>query len=128
MGPNLGLSTARKIDVAGGWEHVFCSSIPIQHHTVSLKEVNYLFPLYLYPEGLFQSDADPLNRSANLAVEFTKPLTAGLTLALASTARGDLQHTVGPEDVSTTSTRSYIAQVTEIDTRSSLEVISHAYH
>ncbi len=48
-GENLGLSTTKSVEIGRGWEHVFCSSRLIQHHTVSLKEVNYLFPLYLYP-------------------------------------------------------------------------------
>ena len=45
---NLSLSTTRSIEIGRGWEHLFCSRNIIQHHTVSLKEVNYLFPLYVY--------------------------------------------------------------------------------
>lgn len=48
-GKNIGLSTTKSIEIGRGWEHIFSSTRPIQHHTVSLKEVNYLFPLYLYP-------------------------------------------------------------------------------
>jgi predicted helicase len=48
-GENIGLSTSRGKEISGGWEHVFCSQHIIQLHTVSTKEVNYLFPLYLYP-------------------------------------------------------------------------------
>ena len=47
-GKNLGFSTTRSVEIGRGWEHVFCSQHIIQLHTVSLKEVNYLFPLYLY--------------------------------------------------------------------------------
>lgn len=50
-GDNLGLVTAKKIDIAGDWEHVWATDRVIQHHTVSSKEVNFLFPLYLYPDG-----------------------------------------------------------------------------
>src|SRR5690606_13777827 len=46
---NLLLSTARRVEVDRPWDHVFLSDSLIQHHTVSLKEVNYAFPLYLYP-------------------------------------------------------------------------------
>ncbi|MFC1530665.1 type ISP restriction/modification enzyme [Gemmatimonadota bacterium] len=46
-GRNLGLSVPRATEIKRGWEHVFCSRLIIQHHTVSLKEVNYIFPLYL---------------------------------------------------------------------------------
>ncbi|MDP1809211.1 MAG: type ISP restriction/modification enzyme, partial [Actinomycetota bacterium] len=44
---NLGLSLVRRPEI-GQFEHVFCTEQPITHHSVSLKEVNYLFPLYLY--------------------------------------------------------------------------------
>ena len=67
-GENLGLSTTRSAEIAKGWEHVFASKDLIQHHTVSLKEVNYLFPLYTYPaekEKLFGSIRTP-----NLNPEF----------------------------------------------------------
>ncbi|MEG4840566.1 type ISP restriction/modification enzyme [Microcoleus sp. B9-D4] len=49
QGENLALATARSIEI-GEWEHLFCTVQLLQHHTVSLKEVNYLFPLYLYPD------------------------------------------------------------------------------
>ena len=48
-GENLGLCTSRGKEISGGWEHVFCCNQIIDHHIVSLKEVNYLFPLYCYP-------------------------------------------------------------------------------
>lgn len=46
-GANVGLSTVRGKEIIGGWEHVFVFSNLIQHHSVSSKEVNYLFPLWL---------------------------------------------------------------------------------
>ena len=64
--------------------YVFCTDRPIpfsMHHAVSLKEVNYLFPLYLYPppegrekskRGLFE-DIDPFQgkeRIENLSPKF----------------------------------------------------------
>ena len=58
-GGNIGLSTTRSTEIAAGWEHVFASRHLIQHHTVSLKEVNYLFPLYTYlPEALRRREAN----------------------------------------------------------------------
>ena len=80
-GENLGLCASRGKETGGGWEHVFCCDRIIQHHTVSLKEVNYLFPLYLYPppegrekskRGLFE-DIDPFQgkeRIENLSPKF----------------------------------------------------------
>ena len=51
VGANLALSTTRSTEIGAGFQHALCSCLPIQHHTVSLKEVNYLFPLYLYPQA-----------------------------------------------------------------------------
>ena len=53
-GDNLGFGTTRSTEIAGGWEHIFCTKEIIQHHTVSIKEVNYLFPLYLYPSAIVE--------------------------------------------------------------------------
>jgi len=72
-GKNLGLSTTRSIEIERGWEHVFCTSNVIQHHMVSLKEVNYLFPLYLYPESGEQNGRTP-NLSPSFIEELCKKL------------------------------------------------------
>lgn len=76
-----------------------------QHHTVSNKEVNYIFPLYTYPEddldNLFAevpSDA-PGGRRPNLAPKFIEDFAARLKLAFVADGRGDLVKTFGPEDV-----------------------------
>ena len=96
-GPNLGLSTTRSTEIAGGWEHVFVSRTLTQHHTVSLKEVNYLFPLYLYPtEG---AEGFGKAREANLAPGFVEACAAALGLAFLPDGAGDLEATFGPEDV-----------------------------
>ncbi len=58
-GENLGLCTSRGTEISGGWEHIFCSKTIIQHHTVSIKEVNYLFPVYHYPQGYLAREANP---------------------------------------------------------------------
>jgi predicted helicase len=66
-GDNLALSTTRSIEI-GHFEHVFCTREIIGHHSVSLKEVNYMFPLWLSP------DADDLlsagTRRPNLSENF----------------------------------------------------------
>lgn len=93
-GKNIGLATARKLDVSG-WEHVFCSKELIQHHTVSLKEVNFLFPLYLYPQEnlvgnqskLFSTSPCPPGkdgRTPNLNPDFVKEFSEKLGLVFVS--------------------------------------------
>ena len=90
-GSNLALATTRATEIAGGWEHVFISRNLIQHHTVSLKEVNYLFPLYLYPEKF--------RREPNLNPDFITTLATALGLDFIPDGTGDLDTTVGPEAV-----------------------------
>ncbi len=96
-GPNVGLATTRATEIAGGWEHVFVSKLPIQHHTVSLKEVNYLFPLYYYPsEGQRHLG---LVREPNLAEGLVEDIGSSLGLEFISDGSGDLRESFGPEDV-----------------------------
>jgi hypothetical protein len=47
-GDNLGMALSRSVEI-GQFEHVFCTKGIIGHHSVSLKEVNYLCPLWLVP-------------------------------------------------------------------------------
>jgi predicted helicase len=60
------------VDIQRGWEHVLACDGLTTHHTVSMKEVNYVFPLYLYPkegeEKLFSSKV----RSENLSPRFRR--------------------------------------------------------
>jgi len=51
---NIAISTARTVET-GSFTHALCTAEMITHHTVSLKEVNYLFPLFLY-EGYEEDD------------------------------------------------------------------------
>ena len=99
-GNNLGLSTTRSIEIQGGFEHVFISKHITQHHTVSLKEVNYLYPLYIYPSeqeiaaGLYR----PGDRVPNIAPDFTASLEQSLGLRFINDDEGNLQESFGPKD------------------------------
>lgn len=100
-GDNLGLITTRAVEIQAGFEHVFVSKHITQHHTVSTKEVNYIFPLYLFPSeqeiasGLYRAD----DCRPNLALEYISRLENRLGLQFIETGRGDLRETIGPEDV-----------------------------
>jgi len=102
-GENLALSTTRSIEIGRGWEHVFCTNSLIQHHTVSLKEVNYLFSLYLYPteqdEFLNGNSKAKLKRKPNFAPKFIKNIETSLKLKFIDDSTGNLTTTVGPEDI-----------------------------
>ena len=96
-GPNIGLSTTRATEIAGGWEHVFVSKFLTQHHTVSLKEVNYLFPLYTYSTEAQENLG--LGREANLTPKFIEAVSASLGLEYVPDGTGDLENSFGPEDM-----------------------------
>ena len=106
-GPNIAIGTTRGVEIGRGWEHIFCTSYPIQLHTVSIKESNTLFPLYLYPDNeikisLFDLDEPseaPGGRRPNFAPEFIADFSQKLGLSFISDGKGDRQQTFGPEDV-----------------------------
>jgi predicted helicase len=105
---NIALSTSKGVEINKNWEHCFCTKTIIQHHTVSTKEVNYLFPLYLYPSEttpkatLFDtstpSDA-PGGRKPNLSQQIIKDFSAKLSMQFIQDGKGDREKTFGPEDV-----------------------------
>jgi len=73
--PNLGLSTTRSVEIRAGWTHIFATREMTQLHSVSLKEVNYLFPLYLHPNGKLPDEdlfMHENGRRPNLSAEFVK--------------------------------------------------------
>ena len=125
-GENLSIGVTRTVEVGAGFSHIFASRAIIQHHTVSLKEVNYQIPLYLYPGGgkadgaLFsrwakgkaglatvlssgQLSGDCCTttngRTPNLDSGFVEQIGAATELRFLGAARGDLRETLGPEDV-----------------------------
>lgn len=106
---NIGLCTSRAIETAQGWQHILAAGLPIQHHTLSIKEVNYLFPLYLQPEeqpgaGIQGDFGDLLlqtkARRVNLRTGFTEALESATGLTFSENSeRCDLSKRFGPEDV-----------------------------
>ena len=99
---NVGLSIPRACEIKRGWEHAFCSRLLIQHHTVSLKEVNYLFPLWLqgdWPETQLRANVDP---KSTVAIAHATGLAYCDRPAGPRTSwdgRGDLRANYGPRDL-----------------------------
>ncbi len=56
VGENVGLIVSKRVEIEG-FSHVFMSKNVIQHHTMSLKEVNFLLPLWVYDEDLGDSSS-----------------------------------------------------------------------
>ena len=105
-GGNLSIGLTRSVEVGAGFSHIFAGRAMIQHHTVSLKEVNYQIPLYLYP-GVGKADGSLFSRwpngkggrTPNLDSGFVEQIAAATELRFVSDGRGDLRNTFGPEDV-----------------------------
>ena len=102
---NITLCTTRSVEIGRGWEHVLCSRHMIQHHTVSLKEVNYVFPTYLYPQATADFGAaggwptGKHGRRPNLKPDGVELLSTALGMEFVADGRGDLKKTFGPENI-----------------------------
>ena len=94
-GDNMAFCLSRGAEIIRGWEHIFCTRAIIQHHTVSLKEVNYVFPLNVRVED--GSLALGATLSPNFAPHFVKSLTTRLKLSFDATSRFPKDLT--PEDI-----------------------------
>ncbi|MCW5896358.1 MAG: N-6 DNA methylase [Bacteroidetes bacterium] len=75
--PNLALILPRRVETAIPWSHVFAANQIVEHVAVSLKTIDYCFPLYTYPDStkqdLFsQHNAD--HRAPNLAAKLVDTL------------------------------------------------------
>ena len=105
-GENLSIGVTRAVEIGSGFSHVFASREMIQHHTVSLKEVNYQLPLYLYP-GIGKADPALFSpwpkgksgRRPNLDPGFVDDLAHADDFRFVTDGRGDLRTAFGPEDV-----------------------------
>ena len=119
---NVAISTVRGTEITGGWEHVFVFRDLIQHHSVSLKEVNSLLPLWLKPSvgetqrrpnidrvwalglataiNLTYEDGIRRGQQGSLGKEFIQPKAEQIGLLDTSwDGRGDLAKTLGPRDL-----------------------------
>lgn len=67
---NLGLILPKRVETKIPWSHVLCSAEIIEHVVVSLKTIDYIFPLYLYPDtnriSLFKNLEDEIEPQSNI--------------------------------------------------------------
>jgi len=85
-GENLGLLLPRRVEHVGTWQHAFITPHITEHVAVSLKTIDYHFPLYLYPSA----------ESPNAFHQVRRPNLAEWLLPKLSTAYG---FTPAPEEV-----------------------------
>ena len=113
MGENLGLVASRQqSEVGAEWNRCGVTRSIVESCAVSNKtrEINSLFPLYIYPslrevdekrrenETIEQVMYARDYREPNLSSEFIKDLEERLGLRFVSDVAGDLRETFGPED------------------------------
>ncbi|MBI1402288.1 MAG: DNA methyltransferase [Porphyrobacter sp.] len=77
--PNLSVSFTRTIEGGRPFADIFVHHLPITHHTLSIKEVNYLAPLFLYPD---EQDLDQ-----SIRVNFDPKLYAKIRAAAGLTGK-----------------------------------------
>jgi len=68
LSKNVGICTTKNVETQDSFAHIFACSIPFTHHAVSSKEINYIFPLWLYPTEA--EAALGIGRETNLAPAF----------------------------------------------------------
>ena len=79
--PNLACAYTRTLEGNRDFADFLVCDLPITHHTLSIKEVNSLAPLYLYPEEGTLDSSIRINFEPKLYARICK--TAGLTGKLA---------------------------------------------
>ena len=83
---NIGLMTTKKVEV-GGFKHAVIYRGIVESHAVSIKEINYVFPLYLYPQkdslesvrkpNFNKKVTDIIEKTLNLKFTIEKETTRG---------------------------------------------------
>jgi hypothetical protein len=97
--PNVCLITIRRLEVGGGFEHTFCADQLSVLHSISMKEGNFAFPLFIYPE-----EAEPqgtllaqTERHPNFGLGFLRILASKLRLTISG--KWNLPAGLVPEDI-----------------------------
>lgn len=103
---NLGLITSRQQSQSQEWSLLGITNLLMESCVISNKtrEINYLFPLYLYPTDtptLFDPPLTeaPGGRRPNLAPEFITEFSDKLGLEFIPDGKGNKTKTFGPEDI-----------------------------
>ena len=91
---NLGLITTRQCQQ--DWD-TLATKIIIAHKSLATYDLNSLFPLFTYPTE--EQERIGLTKEPNLSPEFINAVTKPLGLKFIPDSPGNLNDTVGPEDI-----------------------------
>lgn len=78
MKSNVAILISKRVEGNALWEHAFITNCIAVHHSVSVKEVNYILPLYLHQsdnvhsEDLFDTQETQVNIKPELLAEYAK--------------------------------------------------------
>jgi predicted helicase len=101
-GDNLGLITIRRSRRSQSYQEFFIANTIISGSTaISALDINYFFPLYLYPtekDEFLNGNGKP-KKKPNFAPNFIKDVETRLKLKFIDDGTGDLATTIGPEDI-----------------------------
>jgi len=76
---NLGLILPKRVETKIPWYHVLCTNRIVEHVSVSLKTIDYVFPLYLYPNP-DQKDLDSyLDKTKGKKTNINKKILTALS-------------------------------------------------
>jgi len=107
---NLGLVSPKRVEIVGSWQHSFVTNTILDHVAVSMKTIDYLFPLYLYAsvigagkhtQHLIDSLETPHARNGRIP-NLNRTMLSELEKKLEMTfveEKGDLKSTFGSEDL-----------------------------
>lgn len=99
---NKGLVCTRQQSQQGEWSLIGVANGIIESSYLSnrTREINYIFPLYLYPTKLAEGELQLWNaRHPNLSPKFIQAASEKLGLIFVEDGKGDLEETFGPEDI-----------------------------
>jgi len=95
---NLGFMTNKKVEV-GDFTHYIIYKGIVESHAVSMKEINYVFPLYFYPETKAQQTiGQTTERTPNLNIEIVKQIAEKLGLTFTN-EKETTKDTFAPIDI-----------------------------
>jgi len=95
---NFGFMTNKKVEV-GEFKHYIIYKGIVESHAVSMKEINYVFPLYLYPNSKGQQTiGQSTDRTPNLNPEIVKQIAQNLGLTFTK-EKEKTKNTFAPIDI-----------------------------
>jgi len=95
---NLGFMTNKKVEV-GEFTHYIIYKGIVESHAVSMKEINYVFPLYLYPKSNAQQTTNQTAiRTPNLNTEIVRQIAEKLGLTFTN-EKETTNDTLAPIDI-----------------------------